>query len=87
MKSKIRTIIVFGIIGVVVIATSLIILLNGSKNGGFNYARIDYGASIEFVTDTKNTVVSYRPLNEEGRCVLAGIKVEGEKIDKVITLF
>lgn len=85
MKSKIRTIIALGIIGVVVILTTLIILLNGSKNGGFNYARIDYAASVEFVTNTKNTVVAYRPLNENARYVLADMKVEGEKIDDVIS--
>ena len=84
MKSKIRTIIALGIIGVVVLGMTLIILLNGSKNGGFNYARIDCGISVEFVTNNKGNVVAYRPLNNDARFALAGLDIEGEKIKKVI---
>jgi hypothetical protein len=80
MKSKIRTIISLGIIGVVVLGMTLIILLNGSKNGGFNYARIDCGISVEFVTNNKGNVVAYRPLNNDARFALAGLDIEGEKI-------
>lgn len=84
MKSKIYTIVSLGVIGVVVIATSLLIILNGAKNGGFNYVRLEYNPSIEFVTDTKDNIVSYKPLNDSARLVIAGLDLDNKDISEAI---
>lgn len=84
MKTKTKTIIALSSIFLIVIATSLTIILIGAKNGGFNYIRLEYNPSVEFVTDTFGKVLSYRPLNENARLATIDVEIKGVKIDKAI---
>lgn len=84
MRSKIYTIVSLSVIGLVVLATASIIILNGAKNRGFNYVRLDYNPSIEFVTDTSDKVVAYRPLNDTAKLSIAGLDLKGEEISVAI---
>lgn len=84
MKSKIYTIVAIGIVIVTVISVCLIIILTGAKNGGFNYVKLEYGGQIEFVTDNKFKVVSYKPLDENAKLAIINTEILNNKVDNVI---
>lgn len=84
MKTKIYTIVAIGVVVLTTIITCLVIIFIGAKNGGFNYVKLEYNPQIEFVTDKKFKVVSFRPLNDSARLAVAGLQIEGKNIDDVI---
>lgn len=84
MKSKVYTWVAIASILLIVVIISVVIVLVGLKNGGFNYVKIEYNPSIEFVTDTKDKVVSFRPLNDEARKVIANIDMVDRDVTDVV---
>lgn len=85
MKAKVASFITILCVILVAIVVSLIIVLSGMKNGGFNYVLLELTPKIEFVTNRKHKVVSVKPLNEEARIVIAGEDFLDKGVEDAIT--
>ena len=84
MKSKLASIISIASVIMVAVVVSLIIIFTGIKNGGYNYVKLQSGFEIEFITNSKDKVISFKPLNEKARLIIANENFDGISVEEAI---
>jgi len=86
MEKK-ATIISLIFICVIIVSASAFIIFTGITASELNYVQIEVNPRIEFLCDKKQRVVSYNPLNEDARILLAGVNYKGMDIEQASTDF
>lgn len=71
---------------IVLSAVALIIFL-GITAREYNYVQLEINPRIEFIVDKKFKVVSYAPINDDARIILAGENLKGMDIDDACVKF
>lgn len=84
MKAKVASGITIASVILVAVVVSLIIVFSGMKNGGYNYVKLELNPQIEFVTDTKDKVISYNAQNEEARILTSNLNLIGLDIEQAV---
>lgn len=86
MEKK-ATIISLIFICVIIISAVAFIIFTGITASELNYVQIEVNPRVEFLCDKKQRVVSYTPLNEDARILLAGVNYKGMDIEKATVDF
>lgn len=77
------TIISLIFVAVVVLSVALFIIFSEITTGEYNYVQLEVNPRVEFICDKNFKVVSYRPLNDDAKVVLAGVDYKGMDIEDV----
>lgn len=81
------TIISLIFVGVIVCCAVGLIIFSGITAREYNYVQLEINPRVEFICDKNFKVVSYRPLNDDAKTLLAGVEYKGMDIDEVSTDF
>lgn len=68
-------------VGVVLISAVALIIFMGITAREYNYVQLEINPRVEFIVDKKFKVVSYAPLNADGKVILSGENFKGMNID------
>lgn len=83
---------IFTIIGVIVVfvISAVVFGFTGTKNGGYNFVKLEVNPKIEFLTNRKDKIISIMPINSEAKELIieenfVGLKIE-EGVEKFVDL-
>lgn len=65
----------------IVISSALFIIFSGITANEYNYVQLEVNPRVEFICDKNFKVISYRPLNDDAKVVLAGVEYKGMDIE------
>ncbi len=82
--SKVREFLIIGFVIAVIISLAVGLGFSGVKNGGYNYVELEINPKIEFVTNSKDKVVSVYPINADAKLVITGEQFEGLNIKEAV---
>lgn len=88
--SKAGEFLVIGLVITVIISLAVGLSFSGVKNGSYNYVELEINPKVEFVTDSKDNVVSVYPINSDAKKILINENFEGinikDAVKKYLTL-
>ena len=75
------TIISLIFVAVIVLSAALFIIFSGITANEYNYVQLEVNPRVEFICDKNFKVISFRPLNDDAKVVLAGVEYKGMDIE------